>query len=888
MATTYQTPGVYVEEVSVGPKPIVGAPTNVAAIVGRTDRGPVMEPTEVTSWNEYLAQFGGYLDESYTPESVFGFFQNGGSSIWIVRADDPAYARFQVLDAGGDESFEVRAATAGPWGGNLRIEIGRDTSLGQSRLYSSKVTGSGNLGLTSGTQAEVTVESTAGAAAGMEVLIGGGRTSAASRVGATVDNVLPGNKLLVTPAGTATIPIADDIRVAAVHDTGETELRLVTNVDARPHDVVIARRPDGSEVSASLAAVTAEPVGTRLTLEGTGFDEDLEAVRMGERIERFPVEVIASTPSSTVATTDVTYAPGVVAPAAGELVKLISAAGVEAEWESGSGSFKTGSSAKVVPGPAEVLAKLKFTPYEEPAQIDFTAGDEADLNAKLSAYQWLPAGSVLTLVTSPASNNVDVTRAGSGSALFTLLSGTDVANKSFTGVKIKHDTARPLVLEGSASPRPGDWLQVTGNAIGDRRRIQSVNPDPGVPANTYVVALAETPSAIGASMTAFAWEPTVVEPLRFTLTARLIENGNETDSETYGGLALHPQHQRYYAKPGIVNDASTLITVLERPSGATALTEEAALPASVEMIAPGGVGALSPERIRLGFEQLEKRLEPAICACPDALQLSSELDQAAAIGYMIGHCEAFRRYAVVDAPYGPPDPPRFRAANRTALRQWRLDHVASTHAGTYAPFVRLLNPRPGAAQATIDVPPSGFVMGVMARTDNERGVWKAPANERVVGIVGLQTDFTHRHQMALNEGRVNLIRSFPGRGSRVWGARNSTDDTQWLYTNVRRLFLYLETSIERNTEWVVFEPNDANTWLRVRVSVEEFLDRTWRAGGLAGATPEQAYRVRVGLGQTMTEADIDTGLMIIEVGVAPSKPAEFVVFRISHKRIQSD
>jgi phage tail sheath protein FI len=193
--------------------------------------------------------------------------------------------------------------------------------------------------------------------------------------------------------------------------------------------------------------------------------------------------------------------------------------------------------------------------------------------------------------------------------------------------------------------------------------------------------------------------------------------------------------------------------------------------------------------------------------------------------------------------------------------------------------------QPEGVASTVDVPPSGFVMGVYARTDNDRGVWKAPANERVKGLDHLIVPYTQRRQDLLNPKGVNLLRSFPGRGMRIWGARNLTDDTQWRYVNVRRLFLFLENSIDGGTQWVVFEPNDATTWLRVRVSVENFLNQVWRAGGLAGATPEQAYRVRVGLGQTMTETDIELGLLIIEVAVAPVYPAEFVVFRISHKRL---
>jgi phage tail sheath protein FI len=183
------------------------------------------------------------------------------------------------------------------------------------------------------------------------------------------------------------------------------------------------------------------------------------------------------------------------------------------------------------------------------------------------------------------------------------------------------------------------------------------------------------------------------------------------------------------------------------------------------------------------------------------------------------------------------------------------------------------------------VPPSGFVAGVFARTDRLRGVHKSPGNETITGIVGVTQVYTQGRQDLLNPNGVNLIRAFPGRGTRLWGARNATDDTTWRYVNVRRLFNMIETSVDRATQWVVFEPNTAQTWIRVKVSVENFLDQQWRAGALAGTKPEQAYRVRVGLGETMTEADIDLGLIITEVAIAPTKPAEFVVFRFSHKRL---
>jgi phage tail sheath protein FI len=185
--------------------------------------------------------------------------------------------------------------------------------------------------------------------------------------------------------------------------------------------------------------------------------------------------------------------------------------------------------------------------------------------------------------------------------------------------------------------------------------------------------------------------------------------------------------------------------------------------------------------------------------------------------------------------------------------------------------------------ADTNCPPSGHVAGIYARTDIERGVHKAPANEVIRGITGLARLVNHGQQEILNPSPVNInvLRDFraSGRGYRVWGARCITSDSDWKYVPVRRLFIFLEESIDEGTQWVVFEPNDEPLWARVRASVSAFLRTVWRDGGLQGATPEQAYFVQCDR-STMSQADIDNGRLIMRIGVAPVKPAEFVIFRI--------
>lgn len=203
--------------------------------------------------------------------------------------------------------------------------------------------------------------------------------------------------------------------------------------------------------------------------------------------------------------------------------------------------------------------------------------------------------------------------------------------------------------------------------------------------------------------------------------------------------------------------------------------------------------------------------------------------------------------------------------------------LSSSYAAFYLPWLDMRNPVTGAVMA---VPPGGHVAGIYARSDAERGVHKAPANEPVRGVVGLDKKISKADQDGLNPLGVNAIREFPGRGIRVWGARTLADDPQWKYINVRRLFLYLEESMDEGTQWAVFENNDERLWARFRQSLSNFLTTAWRDGALMGTTPEEAFYVTCDR-STMTQDDIDNGRLIAEVGVAPVKPAEYVIIRIT-------
>ncbi|MFJ9608859.1 phage tail sheath family protein [Kitasatospora sp. NPDC101176] len=263
----------------------------------------------------------------------------------------------------------------------------------------------------------------------------------------------------------------------------------------------------------------------------------------------------------------------------------------------------------------------------------------------------------------------------------------------------------------------------------------------------------------------------------------------------------------------------------------------------------------------------------AVVAVPDTVD-QPEPQQQEAVDGLIAHCEQLRyRMAIVD-------PPKDSAIS--GVRRFRAQ-FDSSYAALYYPWLRITDPTrrpdPGAPVPMLDVPPSGFVAGIYARSDTERGVFKAPANEVVHGMGEFVTNVTYDRQAVLNPEGINALRFFEGRSHRVWGARTMSSDPEWKYVNVRRLFIYLEHSIDKSTQWAVFEPNNERLWASVRQSVEDFLLVTWKSGALMGSKPEEAFFVRCDR-TTMTQNDIDNGRMICLIGVAPTYPAEFVIFRI--------
>jgi hypothetical protein len=279
---------------------------------------------------------------------------------------------------------------------------------------------------------------------------------------------------------------------------------------------------------------------------------------------------------------------------------------------------------------------------------------------------------------------------------------------------------------------------------------------------------------------------------------------------------------------------------------------------------------------RTGFAGLEAIPEITMIAVPDAMAayqkgvIDLEGLKAIQLG-MIAHCELMgNRMAVLDAP---------PSMNAQQIKDWRNDQAGydSKFAALYYPWLKVFDPSSGENRF---VPPSGHVAGIWGRNDDTRGVHKAPANEVVRGALDLEVNITKGEHDLLNPDGVNCIRSFPGQGIRIWGARTLSSDPEWRYVNVRRLFNYLEDSILSGTQWAVFEPNDNALWAKLRRSISAFLVMEWRKGALFGLTPAEAFYVKCD-SETNPPEVIEAGQVICEIGIAPVKPAEFVIFRLS-------
>jgi uncharacterized protein len=414
-------------------------------------------------------------------------------------------------------------------------------------------------------------------------------------------------------------------------------------------------------------------------------------------------------------------------------------------------------------------------------------------------------------------------------------------------------------------------LPAADRALGNPLKVTSVEPDADI---TVVVERSEAGE-------------TDDGPSPFKVS--VVERGDVV--EEYDNLTLDPKSDRNAAS--VVNatstrvkvavdldkgvDLSQLIDVLK--PGVYSLEKAAPIPVAVN-----GKRFAGSESARSGINGLSIADEVTMVIVPDLITAATKDDGTVDLNLwkavqtsLIGHCELQgNRMAILDAPPG---------MTPQQIKEWRSDTAMydSAFATLYYPWIKVENPAGTNGDREMFVPPSGHIAGVWARTDDTRGVWKAPANDTIRGCLDVERNITKNEQSLLNPIGINCIRPFGTRGIRIWGARTLSSDTDWRYINVRRLFNMVETTIMDGTQFAVFEPNDMKLWEGVSRTLSGFLDGLWKAGALFGASADQAFYVKCDA-ETNPPQSIDEGKLVVEVGIAPVKPAEFVIFRISQQK----
>jgi phage tail sheath protein FI len=821
----YLAPGVYLEEVPSGNRPIEGVGTSTAAFVGVAERGPVNEPTLVTSFADYNRKFGGYLDHrmftdgrDLLPYAVEGFFVNGGSRVYVTRivGDGAAFAAVDVLgDAAVDPASTTLSQRAAAGAGLLLIDDGTNIGNGDTLL------------LLNGTRSEhVTAQSdpiSAGARLTGRLHADHGADAVAVQ-DETVDTNLPVNPATDMAAGDtnlaaivdATVLAAGDIvRISDTADPGLTEYVTIATdgaADITEAGGLLFDHPGATTQTdrVTLADAAGEPGGRTVDTGAAAGDFMVPMVNPGalaaDQVIRIGNEfhVIQNVVSSlSIAATPTANIHAAGTPVVRQQSLLRVHARHQGVW---------GNTVRVR---VRRTSTLTTTVVADVAQ--------GDSPATLGATFGLSAGSVL-----------EVTRAGTP-VLLQRVDGVDVSTNEvdFTG-------GADVALQA------GDT-------------VASVEFD------------------------------LVVE--------RLNADGKVVESEAFTGLGVDPGHNRYAPRIVGVFDRSTGEPAPAGESELVRLSDltrddagvDAADAADLRLAVPFGglarqlaggdddlatiddttyIGTPAEDPAdRTGIRTFENIDEVSIVAAPG--RTSQDVQNA-----LINHCELMRyRVAVLDSE------------SNARLRdvQTQRQRYDTTRAALYYPWMTItdLFGRPGDVHY---IPPSGHVTGIYARSDNSRGVHKAPANEVVRGIRDLRIRLTKGEQDILNPRHINCLRDFSdiNRGIRVWGARTLSSESEWKYINVRRLFLFVEKSIERGLQFAVFEPNSEALWATVKRSISNFLTAVWRDGALEGVKPEEAFFVEVGL-STMSQSDIDNGRLIVMIGIAPVKPAEFVIIRIQQK-----
>jgi uncharacterized protein len=450
---------------------------------------------------------------------------------------------------------------------------------------------------------------------------------------------------------------------------------------------------------------------------------------------------------------------------------------------------------------------------------------------------------------------------------------------SITGTTITFETNLANTYTGAGKIRVADLAPgQTHIRVADVSKLEPgtyVEISQGGPTDTAVIQAVEAQSkfvtitpALTKTFTLKTGDPAVdLKTREFTLVVKTPGGG----TETFSNLSMDPRHSGYVLRALAAAPPQSVDVALADPPTPTPPPKNVPAVLAATVLQGGqadDLSSITSVEYTNALTALEKVDDVNILCVPDGPDMT--IQKA-----MVDHCEKMQdRFAIFDPPSN------LTPAQITALRNDpSYPATRNGYAALYYPQIYVSNPVGPDKGTPLKVPPSGHVAGLYARVDNDRGVHKAPANESLRGVLRVERALSDDEHGPLNEKSVNVIRAFTGRGILVWGARTLSTETQWRYINVRRLLLFIEESIQEGTQFAVFEPNNLELWQKLKRQVSEFLDRVWRSGALLGAKPEEAYRVRID-DELNPPATIALGQLVIEVRLAPTTPAEFVVFQI--------
>jgi phage tail sheath protein FI len=950
-------PGVYVVEIPSGVRPIEGVSTSTAAFIGMTDKGPLpgtklpsgraAGPVMVTSFTDYLRQFGGYRADSFLTYAVKAFFDNGGRRLYIVRAGhkeppasggDPAQEVPARSNALYTPSITFYAAAPGRWAALFTVAV-TDATNSNPDAFDVSVNVLGQSGLVEVGRFPNLTPATVRAAINASKFI----RLPADPTARPVSNLgLVPAEGVDDGASQAWVPMTGAMKVLAVHSGSWANALLTVDVEDATNkqatDFNLVVKVNGTEVekfkdltlATAQAAINAganlskfirlpadpaaRPANAANQAMAGGTDGTDGTAKAASVTAAGGMEVVAAYPGSwanALLTVDVEDAKNGQATDFNLVVKVD---GKEVEKFEDL-TLATAQSAINASRFIRLSADLAARPANAANQAMAGGADGTD-GTTTQASVSVTTVAVMTVVAAYPGSwanallTVDVEDATNGRAtdfnLVVRVNGTEVErfyNLAPATAQAAINSSRFIQLSADPNARPATAANqaMAGGADGTDGTAKAATFGPGL----VVPVTAATEGKWGDTISVQISDSSDRDSSHFKLSVLY----GPTLVETFDDLAVKPvgvtSDPVDYAVT-MVNSRSEFIGIGIKEDGT--LGDISYRPANTTVVLSGGGDGIPPVSADLvgqeapdstftgtGLHALDKITDVNLIAIPGQ-------GDPATINAGMAYCKNQRQlqdcFFIGDVGYlapvnarnegGQPDVQRVGDARDFATVGFNggvaLDKAAGDYGAIYYPWVWSGDPIGIGRNPRILLPPSGFMTGVYARTDNSRGVFKAPAGTEagVAGALAPATIVSDAEQDLLNPIKVNVVRTVPGSGLVVWGTRTIGSDPEWRYIPVRRMAIFLRTSIYYGIQWAVFEPNDEPLWSSLRLNIRAFMLTQFRAGAFQGAKPDEAFFVKCD-SSTTTQTDIDNGVVNILVGFAPLKPAEFVVLRLQQK-----